>query len=168
LLYLWTIQNKHCIHAILPQEYSLRETPIHGVCRCIKSISLRNALEDFWPHISGLLLHAQIEQDWGHEVGGLVFWYKQYVLINSVCIQLQNGLLYYCKQFHNPTSVERLGLDCKVEYIDANQVIIPKAHAICIEYTQSEHNDLDTTFHGRILSFSLWYLRWTPLNATIQ
>jgi len=98
----------------------------------------------------GQLFRTQIEDDWGHEVSGLVLGYDQYVLIDSVFINLQNGLLYYHQQFHCPTSVERLGLDCKVEYMDANKGIMPESHNIWVQYTDS---DLECTFHGRVPSF---------------
>ena len=62
--------------------------------------------------------------------------YDQNVLIDSIFITLQNGLLYYRQPFHNPTSVEHLGLDCKVEYTNANQRVMPEAHNIWVQYTQ--------------------------------
>jgi hypothetical protein len=97
---------------------------------------------------------VQIDEDWGHKVSGLLLGYDQNVLIDSIFIKFQNGLLYYRQQFHNPTCVEHLGLDCKVEYTNANQGIMSEAHNIWVQYTQSEENDLDNTFQGRISSFS--------------
>ena len=90
----------------------------------------------------------QIEQDWGHEVSGLMLGYDQNVLLDSIFIKLQNGLLYYRQPFHCPTSVECLVLDCKIEYTKANQGIMPEAHNIWVQYTQIEENDLNNTFQG--------------------
>ena len=91
--------------------------------------------------------------------------YDQNVLIDSIFINLENGLLYYRQPFHCPTSVERLGLDCKVEYTDANQGIMPESHNICVQYTDS---DLDNTFEGRVPSFPVLYFSWTPQNQILQ
>ena len=110
----------------------------------------------------------QIEEDWGHEVSGLMLGYDQNVLIDSIFIPLQNGLLYYHQPFDNPTSVQRLGLDCKVEYTNANQGIMPEAHNIWVQHTQGEENDLNTTFQGRIPSFPVLYFSWTPPNQILQ
>jgi len=111
---------------------------------------------------------VRIEEDWGHEVSGLVLGYDQNVLLDIMFHNLQNGLLYYHQPFHCPTSVERLGLDCKVEYTNANQGIMPEAHNIWVQYTQSEENDLDNTFEGRIPSFPVLYFSWTPPNQILQ
>jgi len=135
------------------------------VCRSIKLTSLRDALEDFGIPNFGQLFLTQIEDDWGHEVSGLVLGYDQNVLIHSVFIKLQNGLLYYRQPFHCPTSVERLGLDCKVEYTDANQGIMPESHNIWVQYTDS---DLDNTFQGRVPSFPVLYFSRTPPNQIPQ
>ena len=99
---------------------------------------------------------------------GLVLEYDQNVLIDSTFIELQNGLLYYSQPFHNPTSVERLGLDCKGEYTNANQGIMPEAHDFWVQYTQSEENNLDNTFQGQIPCFSVIYFSWTPPNQVLQ
>jgi len=103
------------------------------VCRSIKSTSLRDASEDFGIPNIGQLFRTQIEEDWGHEVSGLVLGYDQNVLLHSIFIKLQNRLLYYHQPFHNPTSVECLGLDCKVEYTNANQGIMPESHNIWVQ-----------------------------------
>ena len=162
LLRLQTFQDEPIISPVSQQLYHLRETHVRRVCRSIKLISLRDASEHFRIPNFGQLFRAQIEEDWGHEVSGLVLGYHQNVLIDSICIKLQNGLLYYRQPFHNPTSVERLGLDCKVEYTNAHQGMMPEAHNIWVQYTQSEENDLDNTFQGPILSFSVLYFSWTP------
>jgi len=93
--------------------------------------------------------------------------YDQNVLIDSIFIELQNGLLYYHQPFHNPTSVERPGLDCKVEYTNANQGVMREAHNIWVQCTQSEENDLDNTFQGRIPSFPVLHFSWTPPNQIL-
>ena len=94
--------------------------------------------------------------------------HDQYVLMDSIIIELQNGLLYYHQPFYCPTSVERLGLDCKVEYTDANQVIMPEAHNIWVQYMESKENDLDNTFEGRITSFPVLYFSWTTPNQILK
>jgi hypothetical protein len=70
--------------------------------------------------------------------------------------------LYNCRPFDNPTSVERLGLDWKVKYTDANQGIMPETHNIWVQYTQSEENDLDNTFQWQVTFFPELYFSWTP------
>jgi len=163
-----TIQDKPIIHPVSQQVYLLRETHVRGVCRSNQLTSHRDASEDFGIPKFGQLLRTQIQADWGHKVSGLVLRYDQNVLIYSIFIKLQNGLLYYHQPFHNPTSVEPLGLDCKVEYTNSNQGIMPGAHNIWVQYMQSEENDLDNTFQGRIPSFLVQYFSWTPLNPILQ
>jgi len=138
------------------------------VCRSIKLTSLRDASEDFGIPNFGQLFRTQIDEDWGHEVSGLVFRYDQNVLLHSIFITLWNGLLYYRQPFHNPTSVECLGLDCNVEYTNANQGIMPEAHNIWVQYTHSDENDLGNTFQGQIPSFPVLYFSWTPPNQILQ
>jgi len=130
LLRLHHCQKEPCFRAISQQLHHLRETHIHGMCRSVKLTSLRVASVNFGIGNFGQLFCTQIEDDWGHEVSGLVLRYDQNVLIHSVFVKLQDGMLYYCQQFHCPTSVEYLGLDCKVEYTDANQGITPESHDI--------------------------------------
>jgi len=168
LLRLQTIQDEPIIRPVSQQVYHLRETHVRRVCRSIKLTSLRDASEDFGIPNFGRLFRVQIEEDWGHEVSGLVLGYDQNVLLDSIFIKLQNGLLYYRQPFHCPTSVERLGLDCKVEYTNANQGIMPEAHNIWVQYTQSEGNDFDNTFEGQIPSFPVLYFSWTPPNQILQ
>jgi hypothetical protein len=112
LLRLQTIQEEPIIRPVSQQVYHLRETHVRGVCRSIKLTSLRVASEDFGIPNFGQLFRAQIDVDWGHEVSGLVLGYDQNMLIDSIFIKLQNGLLFYRQPFHNLTSVEHLGLDC--------------------------------------------------------
>ena len=133
--------------------------------RSMKLSSLRDALVDFGIPNFGQLFRTPIEDDWGHEVSGLVLGYDQNVLIGSVFIKLQNGLSYYRQPLYCPTAVECLGLDCKVEYMDANQGIMPLSHNIWVQYTES---DLDNTFQGRVPSFPVLYFRWTPPNQILQ
>jgi hypothetical protein len=163
-----TIEDKPIIHPVLQQLYDLRETHVRGVCRSIKLTALRGASKDFGIPNVGQRFRAQIEEDWGHEVCGLVLGYNQNVLLDSKFIKLQNGLLYYRQPFHNPTSVECLGLDCKVEYTNANQGIMPESHNIWVQYTQSEENDLDNTFQEQVPWFPVLYFGWTPPNLILQ
>jgi hypothetical protein len=162
LLRLQTIQDEPIICLVSQKVYRLRETHVLGVCRSLKLTSLRDASEDFGIPNLGQLFRAQIDEDWGHEVSGLVLGYDQNVLIDSIFINLQNGLLYYHQPFHTPTSVEHLGLDCKVEYTNGNHGIMPEAPNIWVQYTRSEENDLDNTFQGRIPCF----LYYTSLDST--
>jgi hypothetical protein len=150
---------------VSPQVHHLRETHVRDVCRSIKLTSHSDASEDFGIPNFGQLFRAQIEQDWGPEVSGLMLGYDQNVLLDSIFIKLQNGLLYYHPPFHCPTSVERLGHDCKVEYTDANQGIMTESPNILVPYTDS---DLDTTFQGRVPSSPVLYFSWTPPNQILQ
>jgi len=168
LLRVQTIQDEPIIRPVSQQGYHLTETHVRGVCRSIKLTSLRIASEDFGIPNFGQLFHTPIGEDRGHKVCGLVLRYDQNVLFDCIFIKLQNGLLYYRQPFHNATSVERLGLDCKVEYTNANQGIMPEAHSIWVQYMQSEQNDLDNTFQGQIPSFPVLYFSWTPLNHILQ
>jgi len=72
---------------------------------------------------------------------------------------------FYRQPFHCPTSVEHLGLDCKVEYTNANQGIMLESHNICIQYAES---DLDNTFQGQVPLFPVLYFTWTPPNQILQ
>jgi hypothetical protein len=168
LLRYQTIQDEPIICPESQQVYHLRDTHLRGVCRSIILTSLRVASEEFGIPNFGSLFRAQIEEDWGHKVCGLLLGYDRNVLFDSIFSTLQNGLLHYRQPFHNPASVERQGLDCKVEYTNANQGIWPEAHSIWVQYTQSEENDLDNTFQGRILSFPVLYFSWTPPNQILQ
>jgi hypothetical protein len=76
--------------------------------------------------------------------------------------------LYYREPFHCPTSVECLGLNCKEEYTNANQGIMPEAHNICVQYMQGEENDLHYPFQGQIPLFPVLYFSWTLLNQILQ
>ena len=148
LLHHQTIQEKPIIHPASQQVYHLRETHVCGVCGSIQLTSLRDASEDFGIPNFGQLFRAHIQEDWGHEVIGLVVRYDQNVLIDCIFIQLQNWLLYYRQPFHCPTSVECLELDSKVGYTKANQGMMPEAHNISVQYTQREENGLDNNFQG--------------------
>jgi len=147
------------------QVHHVRETHVRGVCRCIELTSLRDASVGFGIPNFGQLFCTQIEDDWGHDVSGLVLRYDQNVLIDSVFIKLQNWLLYYRQLFHCPTSIERLGLDCLVEYMDAKQGIMPESHNIWVQYMDT---DLDNTFQGQVPSFLMLYFSWTPPNQILQ
>jgi len=168
LLRLQTIQDEPIIHPVLQQVYHLREMHVREVCRNIKWTSLRDGSEDFGIPNFGQLFRVQIEEDWGHKVRRLLLRYDQNVLLDSIFIKLQNGLLYYRQPFHCPKSVEGLGLDCMVEYTNANQAIMPKAHKIWVMYKQREENDLDNTVQGQIPSFPVIFFIWTPPNKIVQ
>jgi hypothetical protein len=135
------------------------------MCRSIKFTRLRDATADFGITNFGQLFGTQIDEDWRHEVSELVLGYDQNVLIDSVFIKLHNGLLYYSQPFHRPTSVKCLSLDCKAEYMDANQGIMPDSHNIWVQYMDS---DLDNTFQGGVPSVPLLFFSWTPQNQILQ
>jgi len=162
------IQDELCICPILQLVYHLRETHVRGVCRSIKVTSIKDASQEFGIPNFQQVFRTQIVEDWGYEVSGLVFKYDQNVHIDSIFIQLQNGLLYYCQPFHNPTSVEHLGLGCKVEYTNANQGIMPESHNISVQYTKTVDYDLDNTFQGSIPSIPVLYFSRTPPNQIVQ
>ena len=168
LLRLQTIQDEPIIRPVSQQVYHFRVTHDYGVYRSIKLTSLRDALDDFGIPNFRQLFCAQIEEDWGPEVCGLILRYDQNVLIDNILIQLQNWLLYYRQPFCNHTSVECLGLDCNIEYTNANQGIMRKAHNIGVQCTQNEVNDLNNPFHRRIPSCSVLYFACTPPNAILQ
>jgi len=147
------------------QVHHRSETHVCGMCRCIILTSLRDVSVDSGIPNFGQLFCTQIDDHWGHEVSALVLAYDQYVLIDGIFINLQTGLLYYRQPFYCPTSVECLGLDCKVEYTDANQGIMPESQNIWVQYTDS---DLDNTFQGQVPSFPVLYISWTPQNQILQ
>jgi len=149
---------------VLQQAHHLRETPVHGVCRSIKLTLFNDASADFEISNFQWLFHAQIEVDWWYEVCKLVLRYDQNVFIHSILIKLQNGLLYYRQQIHCATSVEHLRLDCKVEYTNANQGIMPESHNIWVQYMES---DFDNTFQGCIHCFTVLYFSWTSPNQIL-
>jgi len=165
LLLLHQCQKEPFFCPVSQQVHHLRETHVRGVCRSIKLTSVRDTSVDFGIPNFGQLFRTQIEDNWVHESSLLVLRYDQNVLIHSIFIKLHNGLLYYRLPFHCPTSVECLGLDCKVEYTDTNQGIMPESHDIWVQYTNS---DLDNTFEGRVPSFPVSYLSWTPSNRILQ
>jgi len=94
LLRLQPIQDEPIICSALQPEYHSRETHVHRVCRSIKFTSLSDASEDFEIPNFGQLFRTQIDEDWGHHASGLVLRYDQNVLIDSIFMKLQNGLLY--------------------------------------------------------------------------
>jgi hypothetical protein len=61
--------------------------------------------------------------------------------------------------------VEYLGLDCKVQYTDANQGIMRESHNIWVQYMDS---DINNTFQGQVPSFPVIYFSWTPPNQILQ
>jgi len=116
LLRVETIQDEPIIRCVSQQVYHLTETHLRGVCSSITLTSLRVASEDCGIPNFGQQFRTELEEDWGREVCGLMLGYDQNVFFDRIFIKLQNGLLYYRQPFHNPTSVERLRLDCKVKY----------------------------------------------------
>ena len=136
--------------------------------KSIKLTSLRKASEDCGIPNIGQLFCAQIEDDWRYEVSGLALRYDQYVHIDSIFIKLQNGLLYYCQQFHCPTYVQHLELDCKVEHTNTNQGIMPESYHIWVQYTENVENDHNNNFQGRVPCVSIPYLSCTPPNLIFQ
>jgi len=142
-------QDKPSFHPVSQQVHHLTETQVRRVCRSIKLISLRVASEDYGIPNFAHLFRPETEQDWGHEVSGLVLRYDQNVLNDSILIKLQNGLSYCRQPFLCPSSVECQVLHCMVEYTDANQEIMPESHNIWVQYAES---DLNNTFQGRVLS----------------
>ena len=94
--------------------------------------------------------------------------YNQNIFIDSIFITLQNGQLYYCQLFHSPPSVEYLRLDCKAGYTNANQGTMPEGNNITVQYTQSNENDLNNTFYGRIAYFSVLFFGQSQLKQMFQ
>jgi len=140
-----TIEQVPIVCPVSQQVYHFRETHVSGVYRCIKLTSHRNISANIGIPNFGQLFHAQNEEAWEQKVSRLVLGYDLNVHIGSIFLTLQNAVLYSCQPFHKRTSVQHLGLDCKVEYTNANQGIVPEAHNIWVQDTQSEENDLDNT-----------------------
>jgi hypothetical protein len=160
----------HCLkerffRPVLQQVHHLSESLVCGVWRNIKFTSLWDESVNFAIPKFGQLLHTQIEDDWGHDGSWPVLGYDQNILLDCVFIKRQNGLFYYCQPFHCPISVGCLWLDCKVEYLDTNQWIMPEFHNIWVQYMDSYR---DNTFQGRVPSFPVLSFIWTPPNQIIQ
>jgi hypothetical protein len=154
-------QKEPLFRPVSQQVHHLIETHVHGVFRILKFTSDRDASVEFGIPNTAQLFRTEIVHNWGHEVTELVLGYDQNVVKDCIFIKLQNGLSYYRQPFHCPTSVGHLGLDCKVEYSDANQEITRESHNIWVQYTNS---DCDNTFQGRVLPFPVLYFSWTPPN----
>jgi hypothetical protein len=164
LLRLQTIEHEPFICTVSQQVYHLGETHVRRVCRSILLTSHRDASEDIQIPNIGPQFHTQIEGNWQLKVTWLMLGCDQNVPLYSIFIEILNGLLYYCEPFHNPTSVNHLGLDCNVEYSNANQGIIPEAHNIWVQYMQCKENDLDNTCQGQIACIPVIYFCWTLPN----
>jgi hypothetical protein len=80
---------------------------IGGVGRIINSFTLRDVSDNIGIPTFGRLFRTQAEENCRLKFCTLVVGYNQNVLIDSIFIAAQNGLLYYREQFHNPTSAER-------------------------------------------------------------
>jgi hypothetical protein len=148
--------------------YHLRGRHVHRVRRSVKGTSIRDAFEDFGIPNVHQVCRTKIQDDWVQDVSELVLRYNQNLLIDTILILLQNGLLYNCQPFHNPTFVQCMELDCKVVYTNANQGIMCESHNIWAQDMQCEGNDLDNTFQGGIPSAPAFYFSWTPPNQIIQ
>lgn len=74
-------------HLISPLVHHLNETHICRVCRSIKVTSLCNASDDLGIPNFGSIFFAQIEDDCGHEVIGLVLGYDKIVLEDDMFIK---------------------------------------------------------------------------------
>jgi len=158
-------QEEPYFRPVSQQVHDLSESLVRRVCRSIEFTSLRDAWKDFGIPNFGQQFHAQFEEDWKHDVWGLVLGYDQNALIDTIYIKLQNGLLYYHQPFHCPTSVERLQLDCKIEYPNANQQIMPESRNTCVQFMDS---DLNNAFQGHVPSFPILFLSLTPRNHLLQ
>jgi len=90
----------------------------------------------------GQLQCRSIDDDWGHPVSGLVPGYDQNVLIESIFIILQNGLLYYQLPFYYPTSVEHMDL------IASENISMPTKES-CLNRSTSGSN--------------IWIVKWMTL-----
>lgn len=129
--------------------------------RSIILISLKGASEDYKILNIGQLIHAQNKENRRYEVCGQVLWDDRNILIDPINMNPLNGVLRYCQQFHCPTSVEHLVLNCKVEYSNTNQQIIPQSHHIWVQYMENADHNLDTTFQGWGPSFAVFHISWT-------
>jgi len=133
LVRLHKIQDEPIIRPMSHHVYRLRETQPRGVCRSIILTSLRPASEEFGIPNFGKQFRMQIAEDWRHQVSRLVLGYDHNILLDIILIKLQHGLLYCHLPFHNTTSVQRLGPNCKVECTNANQGIMPEAPNIWVQ-----------------------------------
>lgn len=127
-VYIWHYQWERFFHLTLQPGQYLIQCHHCGVCRRVKLTLLRDTSEDVRISKVGQLFWSQIEEASGQWVCGLVVIYDQNVLKGSILVIYQNELWYYCRPCHCPTCVECLELDCKVEYSNANQGIIPESH----------------------------------------
>jgi hypothetical protein len=108
----------------------MKETHIYRVHRSNIVTILCNASDDIGiPNFESLFC-AQIDEDHGHKVIGLLLGYDLIELEESMFIKYQNGLSYYCQPFHCPSPVNYLGLTWTLEYSDANQGLIPESHNV--------------------------------------
>lgn len=94
----------------------------------------------------------QIDKNWRHEVCGSKLGYDQNVLLDSVCIRLLTMQLHNRHPFHNTISIVHWGHDCKPEYMNGNQGIMPESHYIWVQYMPSQVYNLDNSFQWPIPS----------------
>ena len=135
------------------------------MCTRIKLTSPRDATEDFRIPNFGQLFRAQTEEDWGHEICGVVIGYAHNALDDNIFGELENRLLYHHELFRSPPSVESVGLDRNVEYTNSNQGIMPESHNIWVQYMDS---DLNNTSQGRVPSFPVLYHSLTAQIHILQ
>jgi len=165
ILYASMLSGSAIFRSLSQQVHHLRKIHICRLWGCLKLTSLGDASDDVGSPTFRQVFYAQIKEDWGHNVCGLLLRYDHNALHNSIFIKLQNRLLYYHQLFHCRTSDERLGLNCKGEYTNANQGIMPESNNICVQYTNS---DLDHTFEGCVPSFPAVFCSWTPPNQILR
>jgi len=150
---------------VSPQVHYWRAMSVHGLCRSIKLISLWDALKHFRVCKCRQLCCTHVQVDRRNEDSGLVLRYDQNVLKASIFNTHQSRRLSNHDSSHSTTSIDCLRLCCKVDYIDANQVILAEVYNIWVQYTVS---DLDNTLQGQAPSSSALYFSCTPQNPILQ
>jgi len=106
LLCLLQCQDEPFFRPVSQQVHYLRQPHVCRVCSSTTLTLLRDASVDFRISNCGQPFCTQSEEDWGHEVNGLLLGYDHNVLIDTIYNKLRNGLLYYCQAFHCPTSAK--------------------------------------------------------------
>ena len=102
LLRLQSLQDQPIINAVSQQVYHLRETHVRRVRRRINLTSLRDALQDFGIPNFEQLFRAQIDEDWGPNVRGLVLGYDQNVLIDTIFIKIAEWVVVLASTISQP------------------------------------------------------------------
>jgi len=81
----------------------------------------------------------------------LLDWWLDMIRMYSLTLDLINLRRGYCtthQPFHYPICIERLELDWKVEYTNANLVIMSESDYIWVQYMDCAENDHNNTFQG--------------------